>query len=177
MLKVLSGNDYPYRHWERLSTVHDFCGFSGRSTAIAISSTRQLRRHYTTLKIAALAEPFYVHKRLLTFGRSHHHGGCCTNRRRHPQLLFIQRVSTTPRVFDEIVVIRSEFKDGHFIPSDRPGIGIELDEKQLRKYAMKGTGRWSPAADRATRQTKRSLDAMGVKQQMVACWETGETVP
>ena len=51
--------------------------------------------------------------------------------------LILESIYKSRDFFDEIVKEPFEWKDGYIIPSERPGIGIELDEEKLETY--KGT--------------------------------------
>ena len=48
-----------------------------------------------------------------------------------PNFLIQESIYKSRDFFDKIVKEPFEWKDGDLIPSDRPGIGIELDEEQL----------------------------------------------
>jgi L-alanine-DL-glutamate epimerase-like enolase superfamily enzyme len=51
-----------------------------------------------------------------------------------PNFLIQESIFKSRHFFDEIVKEPFEWKEGYLIPSERPGIGIELDEKKLEKY-------------------------------------------
>jgi galactonate dehydratase len=54
-----------------------------------------------------------------------------------PNFLIQESIYKSRGFFDEIVKEPFEWEDGDIIPSDRPGIGIELDEDKLEGYRGK----------------------------------------
>ena len=51
-----------------------------------------------------------------------------------PNFLIQESIYKSGGFFDEIVVEPFEWEDGDLIASERPGIGIELDEDRLASY-------------------------------------------
>ena len=37
---------------------------------------------------------------------------------------------------DDIIRMPFEFRDGHLVVPDGPGLGVEVDEEKLRRYAV-----------------------------------------
>ena len=51
-----------------------------------------------------------------------------------PNFLIQESIYKSRDFFDEIVVDPFEWDNGYLIPSERPGIGIELDEEKLEAH-------------------------------------------
>ena len=51
-----------------------------------------------------------------------------------PNFLIQESIYKSRDFFDKIVKEPFEWQDGYIIPPERPGIGIELDEKKLQAY-------------------------------------------
>ncbi len=51
-----------------------------------------------------------------------------------PNFLIQESIYKSRDFFDELVVEPFEWEQGDLIPSDRPGIGIELDEEKLEAH-------------------------------------------
>jgi galactonate dehydratase len=85
-------------------------------------------------KIAALAEAHYVLVAPHVWGGPIITAAAVQIDANIPNFLIQESIYKSRHFFDEIVKEPFEWKEGNLIPSERPGLGIELDEKKLEKY-------------------------------------------
>ena len=137
MAKVARGTTIPIATGERLATVHDFVRlFEEGAAAIIQPDLGSCGGMTEGKKIAGMAEAFYVQT------APHVWGGpiltaaslqldACT-----PNFLIQESIYKSDGFFNEIIEEPFEWKDGCLIPSDRPGLGTELDEEALGEYQI-----------------------------------------
>lgn len=138
MARVARSTSIPVASGERLATVYDFLrAFEEQAVAIAQPDVCCCGGITEFRKIAGVAEGFYVDM------APHCWGGpiltaasiqmdVCT-----PNFLIQESINKSDGFFDELVDEPFVWHDGFLIPSTRPGLGVELREDALRRYAVK----------------------------------------
>ena len=137
MAKVARATSIPVATGERLATVYDFVRvFEEGAVAIAQPDVCCCGGITEFRKIAGMAEAFYVEM------APHCWGGpiltaasiqmdVCT-----PNFLIQESIYCSDGFFDTLVTEPFVWQDGFLIASDAPGLGVELDEEQLKKHAV-----------------------------------------
>jgi 2-dehydro-3-deoxyphosphogalactonate aldolase len=137
MAKVAQGTSIPIATGERLTTVWDFQRvFDAGAVAIAQPDLCCCGGITEFRKIAGMAQAYYVDM------APHLWGGpvltaasiqvdVCT-----PNFLIQESIEQSHGFFDELVVTPFQWEDGDLIPSDAPGLGVELNEEALAKHAI-----------------------------------------
>lgn len=137
MAKVAAATSIPVATGERLVSVHDFLRlFKAGAAAIAQPDAGSSGGITQLKKIAALAEPFYVQMAPHVWGGPLITAAALQIDAVIPNFLIQESIYTSRGFFDKLLVEPFRFEKGYLIPSERPGIGAEPDEKQLLKYAL-----------------------------------------
>ena len=137
MAKVAAGTSIPVATGERLNTVHDFLRlFKAGAAAIAQPDAGSCGGITQLRKIATLAEPFYVQMAPHVWGGPIITAAALQIDAVIPNFLIQESIYMSRGFFDKLLVEPFNFERGYFIPSDRPGIGAEPDESQLRKNML-----------------------------------------
>jgi 2-dehydro-3-deoxyphosphogalactonate aldolase len=137
MAKVARATSIPVATGERLATVHDFVRlFQEGAAAIAQPDLCCCGGITEFRKIAGMAEAFYVHMAPHVWGgpiltAASLQMDVCT-----PNFLIQESIYKSDGFFDEIVEEPFRWEEGYLIPSEKPGLGIELNEKALKKYRI-----------------------------------------
>jgi galactonate dehydratase len=138
MAKVAASTSIPIATGERLVTIHDFQKlFEAGACAIAQPDLGSCGGITACKKIAALAEAHYVLMAPHVWGGPIITAAAVQIDANIQNFLIQESIFKSRDFFDAIVKEPFEWKEGNLIPPERPGIGIELDEKALTKY--KGT--------------------------------------
>jgi L-alanine-DL-glutamate epimerase-like enolase superfamily enzyme len=138
MARVAASTTIPIATGERLVTIHDFQKlFEAGACAIAQPDLGSCGGITACKKIASLAEAHYVLMAPHVWGGPIITAAAVQIDTNIPNFLMQESIFKSRHFFDDIIKEPFEWKDGDLIPSERPGIGIELDEKKLEKY--KGT--------------------------------------
>ncbi len=136
MAKVARATTIPVASGERLATVYDFQrAFEEGALSIAQPDVCCCGGITELRKIAGMAEACYIDM------APHCWGGpiltaasiqidVCT-----PNFLIQESINKSDGFFDELVDEPFTWEDGFLIPSQRPGLGVELEVESLRKYA------------------------------------------
>lgn len=138
MARVAASTTIPIATGERLVTIHDFQKlFEAGACAVAQPDLGSCGGITACKKIATMAEAYYVLMAPHVWGGPVITAAALQIDANIPNFLVQESIYKSRDFFDDIVKEPFEWKDGDLIPPDRPGIGIELDEKKLEKY--KGT--------------------------------------
>jgi galactonate dehydratase len=135
MARVAASTTIPIATGERLVTIHDFQKlFESGACAVAQPDLGSCGGITACKKIASMAEAHYVLMAPHVWGGPVITAAALQIDANIPNFLIQECIFKSRHFFDEIVKDPFEWKDGYLIPSERPGIGIELDEKKLEKY-------------------------------------------
>ena len=138
MAKIARSTSIPIATGERLVTIHDFQKlFEEGACAIAQPDLGSCGGITACKKIATLAEANYVLMAPHVWGGPIITAAAVQIDANISNFLIQESIYKSRHFFDEIVKEPFEWEDGYIIPSERAGIGIELDEEKLEKY--KGT--------------------------------------
>ncbi len=138
MARVAASTTIPIATGERLVTIHDFQKlFEAGACAVAQPDLGSCGGITACKKIATMAEAYYVLMAPHVWGGPVITAAALQIDANIPNFLVQESIYKSRDFFDDIVKEPFEWKDGDLIPPERPGIGIELDEKKLEKY--KGT--------------------------------------
>ena len=138
MARVAASTTIPIATGERLVTIHDFQKlFEAGACAVAQPDLGSCGGITACKKIASMAEAYYVLLAPHVWGGPVITAAALQIDANIPNFLVQESIYKSRNFFDDIVKEPFEWKEGDLIPPDRPGIGIELDEKKLEKY--KGT--------------------------------------
>jgi len=122
----------PIATGERLVTIHDFQkSFEEGACAIAQPDLGSCGGITVCKKIAALAEAHYVVMAPHVWGGPVITAAALQIAANIPNFLIQESIYKSRGFFDDIVTEPFEWDGGDLIPPDRPGIGIELNEKKL----------------------------------------------
>jgi L-alanine-DL-glutamate epimerase-like enolase superfamily enzyme len=125
----------PIASGERLVTVHEFQQlFAEKACAVAQPDLGSAGGITATKKIATLAEANYVLMAPHVWGGPIITAAALQIDANVPNFLIQESIGTSGEFFDEIIRQPFVWDKGDFIVPDRPGIGIELDEKSLEKH-------------------------------------------
>ncbi|MBN1380607.1 MAG: mandelate racemase/muconate lactonizing enzyme family protein [Deltaproteobacteria bacterium] len=138
MGRVAAGTSIPIATGERLVTVYEFQNlFAEGACTVAQPDLGSCGGITAGKKIATLAEANYVLMAPHVWGGPVITAAALQIDANIPNFLIQESIYKSRDFFDELVREPFEWRDGCLIPSDRPGIGIELDEEKLEKH--KGT--------------------------------------
>ena len=137
MAKVSSGTTIPIATGERLNSAHDFLRlFKAGATAIAQPDAGSCGGITQLKKISALAEPFYVQMAPHVWGGPIITAAAIQIDTVIPNFLIQESIHISRGFFDKLLLEPFNFENGYLYASDKPGIGIELVDKQLMQYAI-----------------------------------------
>ena len=137
MAKVARGTSIPIATGERLTTVYDFVRLFEEGAVAIIQPDLGCCGGITEFrKIAGMAEAFYIQVAPHVWGGPVVTATSIQLDTCLPNFLIQESIYKSNGFFNELVEEPFVWKQGFIIPSDRPGIGIELNEKQLLKYNM-----------------------------------------
>ena len=137
MAKVARATSIPVATGERLSTVYDFVRvFEEGATAIAQPDLCCCGGITEFKKIAGMAESYYVQMAPHVWGgpvltAASIQMDVCT-----PNFLIQESIYKSRHFFDELLEEPFAWEDGFLIPSEKHGLGIELNEAALTKYGI-----------------------------------------
>ncbi len=135
MARIARSTTIPVATGERLVTVHDFKKvFDAGACAIAQPDLGSCGGITAFKKIASMAEANYVQMAPHVWGGPLITAAAVQVATNIPNFLILESIYKSRDFFDEIVKEPFEWEGGDLIPSDRPGLGIELDEEKLEKY-------------------------------------------
>jgi galactonate dehydratase len=135
MARVAASTTIPIATGERLVTIHDFQKlFEAGACAVAQPDLGSCGGITACKKIATMAEAHYVLMAPHVWGGPVITAAALQIDANIPNFLVQESIYKSRDFFDDIVKEPFEWKEGDLIPPDRPGIGIELDEKKLEKY-------------------------------------------
>ncbi len=138
MARIAKSTSIPIATGERLVTIHDFQKlFEEGACAIAQPDLGSCGGITACKKIATLAEAHYVNMAPHVWGGPIITAAAVQISANISNFLILESIYKSRHFFDKIVKEPFEWEDGYIIPSERPGIGIELDEEKLEMY--KGT--------------------------------------
>ena len=134
MARVASHTSIPIATGERLISIYEFQPLLAKQAAQIIQVHVGLNGILESKKIAGMAQAHYaqiapwMYCGPIALAAAVHLGACSPN-------FLIQETIGKCNGFDkEIVEENIEWKDGFVIPPDRPGLGVNLNEKVLAKY-------------------------------------------
>jgi 2-dehydro-3-deoxyphosphogalactonate aldolase len=137
MAKVARATSIPVATGERLATVYDFVRlFEAGAVAIAQPDMCCCGGISEFRKIAGMAEAHYVQMAPHCWGgpiltASSVQMDVCT-----PNFLIQESIYLSRGFFDELLVEPMSWEAGDLIPPKGPGLGVDLDEKALKKHAV-----------------------------------------
>lgn len=138
MGKIARSTSIPIATGERLVTIHDFQKlFEEGACAIAQPDLGSCGGITACKKIATLAEANYVLMAPHVWGGPIITAAAVQIATNISNFLILESIYKSRGFFDKIVKEPFVWENGDIIPTDRPGIGIELDEEKLETY--KGT--------------------------------------
>jgi len=134
MGKIARSTSIPISTGERLVTIFEFQNlFEQGACAFAQPDLGSCGGITACKKIASLAEANYVLMAPHVWGGPVITAAAIQIDANIPNFLIQESIYKSRDFFDTIVKEPFEWDNGDLIPSDRPGIGIELDEEQLEK--------------------------------------------
>ena len=135
MGRVARSTRIPIATGERLVTVHEFQQlFAEKACAVVQPDLGSAGGITATKKIAALAEANYVLLAPHVWGGPIITAAALQIDAHIPNFLIQESIGTSGEFFNEIVKQPFVWDNGDFIVSDRPGLGIELDETSVEKH-------------------------------------------
>jgi 2-dehydro-3-deoxyphosphogalactonate aldolase len=138
MGKVARATSIPIATGERLVTASDFQAlFAEGACAVAQPDLGSAGGITGTKKIATIAEASYVLMAPHVWGGPVITAAAVQIDATVPNFLIQESIDSAGGFFDEIIKEPFVWEDGDFVVTDRPGIGIELDENKLEKYRGK----------------------------------------
>lgn len=136
MGRVARATSIPVASGERLVTAFEFQNlFHEQACAVAQPDLGSAGGITATKKIATLAEANYVLMAPHVWGGPIITAAAVQIDANIPNFLIQESIGKSDAFFDEIIKEPFVFEDGHFILTDRPGIGVELDEAALSTYS------------------------------------------
>lgn len=135
MARIARSTSIPIATGERLVTIHDFQKlFEEGACAIAQPDVGSCGGITACKQIATLAEAHYVLMAPHVWGGPVITAAALQIDANIPNFLIQESIYKSRHFFDEIVKEPFYWEDGYLVVPDRPGIGIELDEKKLEKH-------------------------------------------
>jgi galactonate dehydratase len=139
MALVARGTTIPITTGERLTTKYDFARLiAHQAAAIFNLDVGQVGGILETKKIAALAEAAYLHISPHVYGgpliaaASVQVAACC------PNFLIMESIERCDGFYAELVDPPLDWQDGYLVPSERPGLGHNLNEEVAARHAPRG---------------------------------------
>jgi len=140
MGRVARATTIPISTGERLVTPYEFqLLFAEGACAVAQPDLGSAGGITATKKIATLAEANYVLMAPHVWGGPIITAAAIQIDANVPNFLIQESIGKSDAFFDEIIKEAFVWEDGDFVVTDRPGIGIELDEDRLEKYRGKSS--------------------------------------
>jgi 2-dehydro-3-deoxyphosphogalactonate aldolase len=137
MAKVARSTTIPVATGERLTTVHEFLRLFEEGAAAIIQPDVGCCGGITEFKkIAAMAEAFYVQVAPHLYGGPVLTAASIQLATCLPNFLIQESIYDSNHFFNELVEEPFHWKEGFLIPSDKPGLGIELNEKNLARFSL-----------------------------------------
>lgn len=144
MGRVARSTTIPIATGERLVTPYEFqLLFAESACAIAQPDLGSAGGVTATKKIATLAEANYVLMAPHVWGGPIITAAALQIDANAPNFLIQESIGRSDEFFDEITAEPLAWEDGDFLVSDRPGIGLNLDEASLERR------RWRPGSARS----------------------------
>jgi 2-dehydro-3-deoxyphosphogalactonate aldolase len=138
MGRVARATTIPISTGERLVTPYEFqLLFAEGACAVAQPDLGSAGGITATKKIATLAEANYVLMAPHVWGGPIITAAAIQIDANIPNFLIQESIGKSDGFFDEIIKEPFIWEKGEFVVTDRPGIGIELDEDSLEKYRSK----------------------------------------
>ncbi len=138
MARIAASTSIPVATGERLSSIHDFQKlFAEGACAIAQPDLGSCGGITACKHIATLAESHYVLMAPHVWGGPIITAAAVQIDANIPNFLIQESIYKSRGFFDKIVKEPFDWQDGYIIPSERPGIGIELVEEKLETYRGK----------------------------------------
>lgn len=135
MGRIARSTRIPIATGERLVTPHEFQAvFAEKACAVVQPDLGSAGGITAVKKIASLAEANYVLLAPHVWGGPIITAAALQIDANIPNFLIQESIGQSGEFFDEIIKEPFVWEKGEFVVSDRPGIGIELIEKQLEKY-------------------------------------------
>ncbi|HJL51583.1 MAG TPA: mandelate racemase/muconate lactonizing enzyme family protein [Arenicellales bacterium] len=135
MGKIARSTTIPIASGERLTTVFEFQNlFEQGGCAFAQPDLGSCGGITACRKIAALAEANYIQMAPHVWGGPIITAAALQIDANIPNFLIQESIYKSGGFFNEIIKEPFTWEDGDLIPSDRPGVGIELDETKLETY-------------------------------------------
>jgi len=141
MAEVARGTALPVATGERLTTKAEFAPLlAARAVSIVQPATGRSGGLWETKKIAALAEASgaqiapHLYAGPVEWAANVHLAATC------PNLLVVETIGTGGDFHRRLVGDAIRFEDGHLIPPEGPGLGIEVDEAAARAAPYTGEG-------------------------------------
>ncbi len=136
MACVAASTSIPIATGERLAHVHDFQRlFAAGACAYAQPDLGSCGGFTAAKAIASMAEAHYVLMAPHVWGGPVITAAAMQLDAAIPNFLIQESIYKSGGFFDDIVKDPIKWQDGDLIVDDRPGIGVELDEKKLEAYA------------------------------------------
>lgn len=136
MGKIARATRIPIATGERLVTVHEFQQiFAEKACAFAQPDLGSAGGITAVKKIASIAEANYVLMAPHVWGGPIITAAALQIDANIPNFLIQESIGTAGGFFNEICKQRFVWERGDFVVSDRPGIGMDLDEERLERYA------------------------------------------
>jgi len=137
MGRIARATTIPISTGERLVTPYEFqLLFAEGACAVAQPDLGSAGGITATKKIATLAEASYVLMAPHVWGGPIITAAALQIDANIPNFLIQESIGKSDAFFDEIIKEPFIWEDGEFVVTDRPGIGIELDESNLEKYRV-----------------------------------------
>ena len=138
MARIAASTTIPIATGERLAFIHDFERlFSIGACHYAQPDLGSCGGLTGARQIAALAEAHYVLLAPHVWGGPIITAAAVQLDAAIPNFLIQESIHKSGRFFDEILKDPFVWEDGDLLLPDRPGLGFELDETKLEKYAVK----------------------------------------
>lgn len=135
MAKIAASTSIPVATGERMVSMHDFQKlFEEKACAVAQPDLGSCGGITSCKQIATLAEANYVLIAPHVWGGPIITAAAVQIAITIPNFLILESIYKSRDFFDRIVKEPFVWKRGYIIPSEGPGIGIELDEKKLENY-------------------------------------------
>lgn len=137
MAKVAKATSIPVATGERLSTIYDFVRlFEEGAAAIAQPDLCCCGGFSEFRKIAGMAEAYYVQMAPHLWGGPILTAASLQVDVSLPNFLIQESIYKSGDFFDEILVSPFQWQTGFFTVPPAAGLGVELDEKKLKKYRI-----------------------------------------
>ena len=141
MAQVAAATALPVATGERLTTKAEFAPLlAARAVSIVQPATGRSGGLWETKKIAVLAEAAgaqiapHLYAGPVEWAANVHLAATC------PNLLLVETIGTGGDFHRRLIGDAIRFEDGHLIPPEGPGLGIEVDEALARAHPWHGTG-------------------------------------